>query len=165
MQTLTLIVRNVVVTVLIFSCLKLFIPSGELNRFVRLGGGVILLALIVIPAAEALGDVPPLRLTLPREEAVLNYAAQAEHITAVLENEATRIYEADAARDMAAFAASLPGITGAEAVLDTADDGSVEKLEISAKASVSAAEAERSLRAALARYLPEDRIAIIVKEE
>ena len=49
MDVISGIVRNVIILVLIFSCLELFLPKGELSRFVRLGFAIILLALFIRP--------------------------------------------------------------------------------------------------------------------
>ena len=57
MSVITEIVRNVVALALIFSCLELFLPQGELSRFVRLACGLIMLALIIVPITDALQNL------------------------------------------------------------------------------------------------------------
>ena len=148
--------------VLIFSCLELFLPAGELNRFVRLGGGMILLALIVIPAANALTHISWALPGLPDTAAENTWADKAEDITYILEKEAMNVYEADTAADIAAVVRLTPGITEADAVLTAAADGSVEKLEITARADTSPAEAEQAIRAELNKFFIADKDKIII---
>ncbi|NLF80844.1 MAG: hypothetical protein GX572_06600 [Clostridia bacterium] len=133
MDTLTEIVRNVVALVLVFSCLELFLPAGELARFVRLACGLILLALIIVPAAEALSGWQwhkPAWAESGRVSA--NFDENSEALTLFLQERAMSEYEVDAARQIAAVAALAAGVTSCEAAVLTDEDGVILRAEINA---------------------------------
>ena len=92
MSVITEIVRNVVALALIFSCLELFLPQGELSRFVRLACGLIMLALIIVPITDALQNLS-WKNPFNNDGAVYaDYDEATEQITMILEAEAMNEY-------------------------------------------------------------------------
>lgn len=133
MDTLTEIVRNVVALVVVFSCLELFLPAGELARFVRLACGLILLALIIVPAAEALRGwqwQEPAWAESGRVSA--DFDENSEALTLFLQERAMNEYETEAARQIAAIAALAAGVEACEAKVLADEDGVILRTEISA---------------------------------
>ncbi len=156
MNVLTDIVRNVVALVLIFSCLTLFIPKGELSKFIHLGFGLIVLAMIIIPASEALQNM---RFSNPlsnmTSEVNADYSERTEQITMILEQEAMTEYENDAARQIGAAAFLAEGVNSAKALVETdRSTGAILRVEINAAISPAydLALAEENIRSAIAKY-------------
>lgn len=165
------IVRNIVALVLIFSCLELFLPKGELSRFIRLGFGIILLAMIIIPASEALQNI---RFENPfsssQDTVYMDYQQQSEQITMILQQEAMNEYENEAARQIAATAYLAEGVISASAMVETdREAGHIIRVEISATITAGGefAQAEDNIRANIAKYfvLGQDIIHIQLRED
>jgi stage III sporulation protein AF len=170
MDTLTDIIRNVVALVLIFSCLELFLPAGELARFVRLACGLILLALIIIPAGEALKDISwDWTFSQENRSVFANYEDTANQITMILEEAAMDEYETDAAREIAAVALLAEGIETIDAVVEAdPESGAIERVEliVTKDANTEEATAETQIKDLLARYfgIDEETIYLKIKE-
>ena len=170
MDVISGIVRNVIILVLIFSCLELFLPKGELSRFVRLGFAIILLALIIIPSVNAIKNM---RWQLPdlyqADEAAADYEETAGRINMILEKEAMNNYEEGAAQSIAATACLAQGISSAEATVSAGSDGSIIRAEICAvkEADTEAQTAESAIRRILEKYfnISDQAIYIQIREE
>ena len=130
MSLITEIVRNVVALALIFSCLELFLPQGELSRFVRLACALIMLALIIIPISERLQGLS-WSGSLSSETVYAEYDATTEQISLILEAAAMDEYERDAARQIEGLAVLAEGVGSAEAAVEAdPDNGAVTRVEI-----------------------------------
>lgn len=130
MSLITEIVRNVVALALIFSCLELFLPQGELSRFVRLACALVMLALIIIPISERLQGLS-WSGSLSSETVYAEYDATAEQISLILEAAAMDEYERDAARQIEGLAVLAEGVGSAEAAVEAdPDSGAVTRVEI-----------------------------------
>jgi len=170
MSVLTHIVGNIITLTLIFSCLELFLPKGEMSRFVRLGCALIMLAMIILPAASAIKDMswewPEFQ---DAEKASAHYQQEAEALSMILEAEAMSLYEQDAAINAAAAAALADGIISAEAVVEADDNGIFLQMEIYAvkDPETESPQAEKNIRDILGRYytLKNEDIRIIIREE
>ena len=156
MDVLTEIIRNVVALVLIFTCLELFLPAGELSRFIRLACGLILLALIVIPTADALSNLSwDWSFSSQNSSVSADYEEAAQEITLILEAEAMDEYENEAAREIASIALLAEGIESADAVVEAeAESGAIQRAEIVATkdSAVAAATAEERIKDLLVRF-------------
>lgn len=130
MSLITEIVRNVVALALIFSCLELFLPQGELSRFVRLACALIMLALIIIPISERLQGLS-WSGSLSSETVYAEYDATTEQISLILEAAAMDEYERDAARQIEGLAVLAEEVGSAEAAVEAdPDSGVVIRVEI-----------------------------------
>ena len=170
MSVITEIVRNVVALALIFSCLELFLPQGELSRFVRLACGLIMLALIIVPITDALQNLS-WKNPFNNDGAVYaDYDEATEQITMILEAEAMNEYEREASRQVEGLAILAEGITSAEAAVEVnAENGEIERVEITAlkKAGADTATAENKIKELLAGYLniEPEKIYLQIREE
>ena len=169
MSVITEIVRNIVALALIFSCLELFLPRGELSRFVRLACGLIMLALIIIPISDALQDLSfPNPFAAADDAAYADYEQTAEQISLILETEAMNEYEQEASRQVEGVTILAQGISSAEAAVEAAADGSFERVEITATAGTTAnATTTEQIKKLLNSYLGIDQeiIHIQLKED
>ena len=170
MSVITEIVRNVVALALIFSCLELFLPQGELSRFVRLACGLIMLALIIVPITDALQNLS-WKNPFNNDGAVYaDYDEATEQITMILEAEAMNEYEREASRQVEGLAILAEGITAAEAAVEVnAENGEIERVEITAlkKAGADTATAENKIKELLGGYLniEPEKIYLQIREE
>ncbi len=156
MSVITEIVRNVVALALIFSCLELFLPQGELSRFVRLACGLIMLALIIVPITDALQNLSWKNPFASDSAVYADYDEATEQITLILEAEAMNEYEQEASRQLAGLAILAEGITAAEAAVAVdAQSGAIERVEITAlkNADTDTATAESKIKELLMGYL------------
>lgn len=167
MDTLTDIVRNVVALVLIFSCLELFLPAGELARFVRLACGLILLALIIIPAGEALSNFSwDWHFSRDSDQVSADYEEAANRITLILEGAAMDEYEREASREIASIALLADGIDTADAVVETdPESGAYIRVEITAgkNAETEAITAEAQIKDLLTRFFGIDKDIVYIE--
>lgn len=156
MDSLTDIIRNVVALVLIFSCLELFLPAGEISRFVRLSCGLILLALIIIPAGEALKNLS-WDWHVSRESSLVSadFNETAQKITLILEVAAMDEYEREVAGEIAAIALLAEEIETAEAAVETDPESHAfhrVELIVAKDAKTDTATAEAQIKELLARF-------------
>lgn len=156
MSVLSEIVRNVVALVLIFSCLELFLPAGELSRFVRLTCGIILLALIVVPAAEAWQNLAwKTPLSAENSLATADYEEITSQIDLVLDEEIARKYEADASRQIIAIASLAEGVVDVTTTLEiNEENGAIQRANIIAikKPGLDSSQVEQRIKALLINY-------------
>jgi stage III sporulation protein AF len=170
LDTLTEIVRNVVALVLVFTCLELFLPAGELSRFVRLAFGLILLALIIVPAAKALRswDWQQPDWTASGEVSAA-YDDNAAALQLILNEQAMDEYEAEAARQIAAIAALAEGVSESDAVVAADEGGAIERVEVSVtlEPGLEMATVEAEIRSLLSRFfnLAQENLYIEIRED
>jgi stage III sporulation protein AF len=110
------IVRNVCILVILAAFLELLLPSGQLNGFVRLVMGLLILAAILNPILGFVGQKPA--LDIYRHE---DYSQQTEQLleegnelSQGLRQQAQAEYEAGLKGQIASLTALTPGIIEAE---------------------------------------------------
>ena len=156
MSVITEIVRNIVALALIFSCLELFLPQGELSRFVRLACGLIMLALIIVPITDALQNISWKNPFSSDGAVYADYDEATEQISLILEAEAMNEYEREAARQVEGLAILAEGITNATAAVEVDPaTGAITRVEITAlkESATDADSAQSKINELLAAYL------------
>ena len=169
MEIISAVIRNIIIFALIFSCMEMFLPKGELSRFVRLSFGIIMLALAVIPLLTAINDKDS-GISGPAgyKQVSGEMEMAAADISMILKEEAMNQYEREAAADIAAAVCLAEGIENAEAALDITEDGRVQRLDIRAKTipGTDGNAAKQRIREILQIYfsIPQENINIALEE-
>lgn len=134
MQTLIELVRNLIVIVLLASFLELFTPRGELDRWIRLALGLVIVAALVTPVVRWLSSEDwwtqlPESLTASTgggEE----YLQQGEMLNQLLQEEAWHEYEQELNRQVAAVAALHAGVAKVAVESELGATGELQSLHV-----------------------------------
>ncbi len=143
METIYLLVRNIVFIILLAVFVEMLLPAKEMRRFLEVVVGLFILITILNPIVSFIRQEPLLELELVegREEELQSILDQGQELQQVQDVQARTNYGKRLEEQIAAVACIVPGVDKAEASVSFAEGASmesaaaIEKVEILIKES------------------------------
>lgn len=128
METIYLLVRNIVFIILLAVFVEMLLPSKETRRFLEVVAGLFILITILNPIVSLIRQEPLLELELVegREEELQGILDQGRELQQVQDVQARTNYGKRLEEQIAAVAGIVPGVDKAEARVSFAEGASME---------------------------------------